>query len=75
MSKMKEKLKWKWIGVLYRDLYKTLPVIAALLFVWSCIAPEKNHTKASPEKPIKKLYVIGHRGADGLAPENTLAAF
>ncbi len=75
MTKMKEKSKWKWVRALYRDLYKTLPVLAALLFVWSCIAPEKNQTKASPEKPIKKLYVIGHRGAAGLAPENTLAAF
>ncbi len=70
-----KKSKGKWVRAFNRVLAKTLPVIAALLLVWSCIASEKNQTKASPEKPIKKLYVIGHRGAAGLAPENTLAAF
>jgi len=74
MTLMK-KSKGKWVRAFNRVLAKTLPVIAALLLVWSCIASEKNQTKPSLEKPIKKLYVIGHRGVAGLAPENTLTAF
>lgn len=30
--------------------------------------------KKNPERPTGRLYVIGHRGARGLAPENTIAA-
>ncbi|MBW2539837.1 MAG: glycerophosphodiester phosphodiesterase [Deltaproteobacteria bacterium] len=35
----------------------------------------KNTPQVKAERLTQKLYVIGHRGAAGLAPENTLAAF
>jgi glycerophosphoryl diester phosphodiesterase len=44
-----------------------------LITVWSASA--KNRNQASVQSPPKNVYLIGHRGAAGLAPENTLAAF
>ena len=74
MTTMK-KLQRNWGRAFYRVLAKTLAALVLLLVVWSCMAAVKNQTVAGPEKQIKKLYAIGHRGAAGLAPENTLAGF
>jgi len=65
----------KWTTLLYHTLVKALPVITALLFATSCQFNAKNSPKVFIKEVPKKLCVIGHRGAAGLAPENTLAAF
>ncbi|UCH21469.1 MAG: glycerophosphodiester phosphodiesterase [Deltaproteobacteria bacterium] len=54
---------------------KLLLAITALLFVSAChsVGPLESQTTVQP--PPKNIYLIGHRGAAGLAPENTLAAF
>lgn len=57
-----------------RLLAKTLCVMVVILFVISC-QTEKSSSQASAKHPAKKLLIVGHRGAAGLAPENTLAAF
>ena len=43
--------------------------------VLSCQSPEKIVLPAGSEATDKRIMVIGHRGAAGLAPENTLSAF
>jgi glycerophosphoryl diester phosphodiesterase len=48
---------------------------AILAVFLSCQGPEKIALPAGPEAAHKSIAVIGHRGAAGLAPENTLAAF
>ncbi len=46
-----------------------------LLVVLSCLGPEKITLPTDPEVSDKRIKVIGHRGAAGLAPENTISAF
>jgi glycerophosphoryl diester phosphodiesterase len=46
-----------------------------LFFVVSCRTPEEGFSQVSVKQKSNKCYVIGHRGAAGLAPENTLSAF
>ena len=58
-----------------RVLVKTIIFICALLVAISCKAPEKRTSPQNLDQLSKKVYLIGHRGAAGLAPENTLAAF
>ena len=41
----------------------------------SCQGPEKTVLPAGPHASGQRITVIGHRGAAGLAPENTLAGF
>jgi glycerophosphoryl diester phosphodiesterase len=50
-----------------------VPVV--LLMVSSCFTAEKSSSPVNVEQPAKKINAIGHRGAAGLAPENTLSAF
>ena len=57
-----------------RVLAKTLLVMVVFLFVISC-QTEKSFSQGSAKQPAKRFFIIGHRGAAGLAPENTLAAF
>jgi len=54
---------------------KTLIVIAALLALAACQTTGKSAPLVKAERGAQRLYVIGHRGAAGLAPENTLSSF
>jgi glycerophosphoryl diester phosphodiesterase len=58
-----------------RTPIKILSVLAVFLVVFSCHTVEKDTSQTGVEQQTRKLYIIGHRGAAGLAPENTLAAF
>ena len=46
-----------------------------LLLITSCSATGGNDSPVLSETSTPKIYVVGHRGAAGLAPENTLPAF
>ena len=46
-----------------------------LTFILSCQGLEKSLQPTGPDAVDKRFKVIGHRGAAGLAPENTLSAF
>jgi glycerophosphoryl diester phosphodiesterase len=65
----------KWRLILSRALSIAILGCALLPVVLSCQGPEKATLPAGPEASDKRITVIGHRGAAGLAPENTLAAF
>jgi glycerophosphoryl diester phosphodiesterase len=56
-------------------LAKILFVPVALLMASSCFTAEKSSPPVKVEQPAKNIDIIGHRGAAGLAPENTLSAF
>ena len=59
----------------YFTLAKILLGVTILLFFNSCHSPKQNAIQAKVQPQQKKIYLIGHRGAAGLMPENTLAAF
>jgi glycerophosphoryl diester phosphodiesterase len=52
-----------------------LLVSAIVLMASSCFTSEKSIPPIDVEPPAKKIDIIGHRGASGLRPENTLSAF
>jgi len=56
-------------------LGKSLFVPLALLMVTSCFTSEKNRPPINVVQSAKNINIIGHRGAAGLAPENTIPAF
>ena len=58
----------------FHPLAKFLSVTAILLMVSSCLVAEKSNPAVSVAQHAKKIDIIGHRGAAGLAPENTLSA-
>jgi len=65
----------KWRLKLGRALLIAISGCVLLPAVLSCQSPEKIALPAGPEAAGKRITVIGHRGAAGLAPENTLSAF
>jgi glycerophosphoryl diester phosphodiesterase len=58
-----------------RLLAKILFVPVVLLMASSCFTSEKSGPPINVEQPAKNIDIIGHRGAAGLVPENTLSAF
>ena len=50
-------------------------IAAALLFFVSCRSAANSLPRNSHNQPVKNPFMVGHRGAAGLLPENTLAAF
>jgi glycerophosphoryl diester phosphodiesterase len=65
----------RWLFIFYRALSIAIFGSAILFFISSCQSTDRSASPAPQEAAAKKIYVIGHRGAAGLAPENTLAAF
>ena len=65
----------KWNLKLNRNLCIVILGSALLALTLSCQGPETAALTAGFEVSDKKVTVIGHRGAAGLAPENTLAGF
>jgi glycerophosphoryl diester phosphodiesterase len=60
----------------FRSPAVILLVTIMLLMITSCLAADKSSTPIAIEHSAeKKVDIIGHRGAAGLKPENTLAAF
>ncbi|MGD8523482.1 MAG: glycerophosphodiester phosphodiesterase [Desulfobacterales bacterium] len=59
----------------YLAVVKRIVLIIFLLAVAACQYNEENASKDNTQQQNKKILLIGHRGAAGLAPENTLAAF
>lgn len=50
----------------------SIPAVAAFLWLAGCVVHEPRPTPGLFSEPVT---IIGHRGAKGLAPENTMAAF
>ena len=65
----------RWQCIFYRALSIAIFGSAILFFISSCQSTDRSASPAQQDAAAKKIYVIGHRGAAGLAPENTLAAF
>ena len=61
--------------MIFRPAFKIVLLLAATLAIFSCSAAEKSSLSPDHTLAANQIYVIGHRGAAGLAPENTLAAF
>lgn len=61
--------------IIQRAFLKALILLAALFSPAACQGTGKVTPLADPQGAPHRVYVIGHRGAAGLAPENTVAAF
>ena len=61
----------------YRTAYLTLicVVIVFALPYLPCFTLAGGEAQQGPMKTMERIYMIGHRGAAGLAPENTLSSF
>ena len=58
----------------FRILVKMFVVTVILLTASSCLTTESSSPPINIKQPAKKIDIIGHRGAAGLLPENTLSA-
>ncbi len=58
-----------------RIFRKVIIFVFALLVAVSCGTPEKSISPSRLDQQSEQVILIGHRGAAGLAPENTLAGF
>jgi glycerophosphoryl diester phosphodiesterase len=65
---------WKWTGNRTNATACLVITITLLAALQGCLPLAGCSTKALPIEKVKNMRVIGHRGAAGLAPENTLAA-
>lgn len=62
-------------SIQHRILSNILILIAFLISVTACQKNIRNEPSVKPESKDKKFYIVGHRGAAGLVPENTIPAF
>jgi glycerophosphoryl diester phosphodiesterase len=62
-------------GVSFQLGTKIAVMMIFLMAVLSCLWNEKQDSNPQFQRLSKEVHLIGHRGAAGLAPENTLAAF
>jgi glycerophosphoryl diester phosphodiesterase len=58
-----------------RAFVKLFASLVALFLILSCSAHQTHATDRTKPSLPDKVHLIGHRGAAGLAPENTLAGF
>ena len=65
----------KRMSIQYQIMSKILILIAFLLSFTACQKAIKNETSVKSGYPAKTFHIVGHRGAAGLAPENTIPAF
>ena len=63
------------VTINFRIVTIMLASFIMLVIVTACKVPEKGVPRLKVIPQAEKFYVVGHRGAAGLAPENTLAAF
>lgn len=66
---MKERRK------IFGIILNTVLLPALMLSIYSCAASGSSGTPRGYNRLAPQFYIVGHRGAAGLAPENTLAAF
>jgi len=57
------------------SMVKAILALSIILAAFSAAAIDQSSRPLGNAQPAKKPLTIGHRGAAGLAPENTLAAF
>ena len=62
-------------NMIVRFLVKSLFVSGIILVGFLYNATEKCGLASGVPQPVQNFLIVGHRGAAGLAPENTLAAF
>ena len=61
--------------MMFRFTNNAVLALILILAAFSSNAVSKNSQFSGSTQPAKRLFIIGHRGAAGLAPENTLAGF
>ncbi len=59
----------------YRVPTRAILIITALLSTVACQTVGESQNQINGKQSIQQVLVIGHRGAAGLAPENTISAF
>ncbi|MBW2252000.1 MAG: glycerophosphodiester phosphodiesterase [Deltaproteobacteria bacterium] len=65
----------KRTGFLHHAVARIIVSFVFLLAIAGCQTVTPSVSLVKPERLTKNLYVVGHRGAAGLAPENTLSGF